>query len=62
MKLPEDAKSLDDVFRFLMHRLDAESCCRLQAMLREYESDAAELWIGLGRQEMLVLIQVPTKN
>jgi hypothetical protein len=45
-----------------MRRMDAESCDRLQATLREYESDTGELWIGLGRHEMLRLIQVPTKN
>jgi hypothetical protein len=46
MQLPDDARSLDDVFRFLMRRPDAESCCRLQAMLREFESDAAGLGSG----------------
>jgi hypothetical protein len=45
-----------------MRCLDAESCDRLQAMLRDYETEAAELWIGSGRQELLVLIQVPKKN
>ena len=62
MRIPDDVQSLDDMYRFLFSRLDAESCFKLQALLREYETEAAELWMKLGRREMLVFVQEPSRN
>jgi hypothetical protein len=61
MRLP-DCESLDDVYRWLLARLDEESAYRLQQLLRDRETEAAQLWIALGRREMLLQIQCTSMN
>ena len=62
MKLPQDCRSLDDVYRWLQESLELEDSFLFQQLLRDRETEAAQLWIGLGRREFLVLLQVPTRN
>ena len=62
MRLPPDVETIDQLVALFMRELEPDDCFRVMKMLEAYEGEARDVFLRIGRREVLIEIRQPSRN